>query len=400
MNAILLAIYYPPISNSAAVQLGDLSDALKEDFNELLIITSSTKKTKIIKDRNLKIFYVNYPSFLNKGLLKRGILEFFLPFVLYLNLRISKIKIRNYQSVIWWSPSIFQVTFIHLIKLQHRKIKSILILRDIFPQWMIDLGGLKNKILINIFRIFEQYQNYIADIISIQSECNRPYFNKFNNTINSKIIVLPNWIKKKEEEINLNIFNDFENLDRYPIIGIYTGNIGLAQGLYFFKKIIRSIKNLKHICLVFVGRGSFYSELQKWCNKSAVKNVFFMGSYASRFMPSIYQRASFGLIVLDPRHTTNNIPGKYISYINYGLPVLAYVNKGNSLVDEVNKNNLGYATSSKFDFKNQLFSFLKNVQKNKYNKEAISSFANRKYNCKNASKIIYNSLNKLLNGYV
>jgi hypothetical protein len=53
-----------------------------------------------------------------------------------------------------------------------------------------------------------------------------------------------------------------------------------------------------------------------------------------------------GLISLDYRHTTHNIPGKFLSYLQSGLPVIASINSGNDLVDLINSSNIGYATTS------------------------------------------------------
>ena len=49
-------------------------------------------------------------------------------------------------------------------------------------------------------------------------------------------------------------------------------------------------------------------------------------------------------MILDRRHKTHNIPGKFISYLHSGLPVFALVNSNNDLIPFVNKNQIGYAT--------------------------------------------------------
>ncbi|HAL38219.1 MAG TPA: glycosyltransferase WbuB, partial [Polaromonas sp.] len=41
-------------------------------------------------------------------------------------------------------------------------------------------------------------------------------------------------------------------------------------------------------------------------------------------------------VALDPRHKTHNIPGKFLSYMQAGLPVLASINPGNDLADVIN----------------------------------------------------------------
>jgi hypothetical protein len=48
-------------------------------------------------------------------------------------------------------------------------------------------------------------------------------------------------------------------------------------------------------------------------------------------MGGILSQCHISMIFLDARHQTHNIPGKIISYLKAGLPVLAYVNAGNDL---------------------------------------------------------------------
>ena len=47
------------------------------------------------------------------------------------------------------------------------------------------------------------------------------------------------------------------------------------------------------------------------------------------------------MLSLDARHTTHNIPGKFLSYMEAGLPVLASVNAGNDLVKLIDENKVG-----------------------------------------------------------
>jgi hypothetical protein len=50
-----------------------------------------------------------------------------------------------------------------------------------------------------------------------------------------------------------------------------------------------------------------------------------------------------GIVALDPRHKTHNIPGKFLSYMQGGLPVLASINPGNDLAHLIARENVGRA---------------------------------------------------------
>ncbi len=48
-------------------------------------------------------------------------------------------------------------------------------------------------------------------------------------------------------------------------------------------------------------------------------------------MPGLLAQCHVGLLSLDPDHKTHNIPGKFLTYLQAGLPVLARVNAGTDL---------------------------------------------------------------------
>ena len=60
----------------------------------------------------------------------------------------------------------------------------------------------------------------------------------------------------------------------------------------------------------------------------------------------MYEQGDIGLVALDPRHKSHNIPGKFLSYLQVGLPVLASVNHGNDIISLINTYSIGYACSN------------------------------------------------------
>ena len=47
------------------------------------------------------------------------------------------------------------------------------------------------------------------------------------------------------------------------------------------------------------------------------------------------------MVALSGKHKSHNIPGKFISYMQNGLPVLAKINAGNDLAEMIRENNVG-----------------------------------------------------------
>ena len=60
----------------------------------------------------------------------------------------------------------------------------------------------------------------------------------------------------------------------------------------------------------------------------------------------LYGKCYVGLISLDLRHTTHNIPGKFLTYMKSGLPVLACTSLDSDLASLILKENVGYVVES------------------------------------------------------
>ena len=74
-----------------------------------------------------------------------------------------------------------------------------------------------------------------------------------------------------------------------------------------------------------------------------LNNIIIFDEISNAEILGLYSQCDFGLVFLDPRHKTHNIPGKFISYMHCGLPVLACINKGNDLLNLINSKELGIA---------------------------------------------------------
>ena len=63
-------------------------------------------------------------------------------------------------------------------------------------------------------------------------------------------------------------------------------------------------------------------------------------------IPDLYAQCHVGLVALDPRHRSHNIPGKFLTYMQSGLPVLANVNAGNDLAGLIREHRVGQVCES------------------------------------------------------
>ena len=346
MNLLLISIHYPPLRSSCAVQMRDLAEQfVLEGHSPTVIVPDENIKTLWTKEeRNgIDIYRLSSPKIIDINFFRRAINEIFLSLNMIKALRKTDINIRTFHGVIWYSPTIFFGPLIWYIR-KISKIKSYLILRDIFPEWALDLGLLKKGPTYYFFRLVAQFQYHVADTIGVQTESNLKYFYKWKTRReDKKIEVLYNWLTEgKQTKSSISID---QTILKGRKIFVYIGNMGVAQGMDMILDLVALYNKDQTIGFLFVGRGSETVRLKNIARKKELKNIVFFDSIDSSEFHDLLKKCHVGIVALDHKHKSHNIPGKFLTYIQSGLPVLAKINKNTDLEEIIRHNNVGIVYS-------------------------------------------------------
>ncbi len=340
--AIVTDIFYPTRS-SGAVQLLDLAvEFIRHGFEVTVIVPDfnlkqssqieSKDKIRILRLKSLQTTDMNYIS--------RTKNELLMPFMMQKNFKKSSVANEIFDGIIWYSPTIFLGPFVKFLKSQSN-CKSYLIIRDIFPEWALDLGILKKGLLYYFFKKVANYQYSVADAIGVQTKGNLSYFEKWVKLFKRDAHVLHNWLAQPKN-VGCSIDISKTKLSNKKIF-VYAGNMGIAQGMDILLHLAKSIEYRDDIGFLFVGRGKESNRLKKEAIKLSLKNIVFFDEIDPKEIPGLYAQCSVGLIALDIRHMSHNIPGKFISYMRSGLPVLAHINPNNDLIELIQNAKVGVA---------------------------------------------------------
>jgi hypothetical protein len=123
--------------------------------------------------------------------------------------------------------------------------------------------------------------------------------------------------------------------------------MGIAQGMVDLLNLAEGFLNRDDIGFLFIGRGSDMELLRLDAKNRGLINTVFYNEIDADEIPGLYAQCHVGLIALDARHKTHNIPGKFLSYLQSGLPVMAIINDGNDLQLIINKYQVGRATTDR-----------------------------------------------------
>jgi glycosyltransferase involved in cell wall biosynthesis len=341
MLIALISTDYPPLRTSAAVQLRDLAQQFAALGHRPVVIVPSplsTRRWEVEHVDGVEVLRVAAPPTRSPSLVRRALAEIWLPFAMYRNLRKSPFAALKWDLLVWYSPPIF---FGPLIAAMHRRsnARRYLILRDIFPEWAVDLGLMRRGPVYFLFKAIAAFQYSLADVIGVQTPSNLAYLVRWAQPPRRRVEVLHNWLTATPPGA-CSIAVDRTALAGRKIF-VYIGNMGVAQGMDIFMELIGALRRRSDIGFLFVGRGSEFGRLQAEKASRALDNVLFFDEIDSSEIPGLLAQCQIGLVALHPDHKTHNIPGKFVSYVRYGLPVLARVNDGTDLQHLIEENGVG-----------------------------------------------------------
>lgn len=350
--------------NSALSQLDSLRDELVFLGNDVVFITQTDKLGFAIKSAlysrhqaNIELFALETKMSIS---ILRGIKEWLNPYLMILlwQVLLAKRFREPFDIIIWYSPSIFLSPFVNYLS-ANRPTKKILILRDIFPQWWKDIGGIKNGLVYRYLLTTANRQYVLADTICLQSHSDQIVFNSANTSIKKKLRILDNWLKVLPDNSILPFdrsstikppdnYNDYIGSTEYYAEKnfLYSGNIGPAQKIELLIPFFRSLTSEDRINFKFYSYGPNESIVRETLTSEKNNHVSFYPPLPEFDLLQEDMKTDYGLLCLDLNLKNNNIPGKYLFYLRSGMPILALVNKNNDICNEITCNRIGVIVDS------------------------------------------------------
>lgn len=342
MRIAIIADTFPPLRTSGAIQLRDLSREFAAQGHNVTVIVASPdieSTHELEYYGNVEVLRLKAPRTKDISYVRRTINEFVTPFVMQRCFQQSPLANSQFDGVIWYSPTIFLGPFVKALKRKNGS-PAYLIIRDIFPQWAADMGLIGRGVAYHLLNRVARFQYSVADIIGVQTPGNLPFLRSAEAGRHfASLEVLHNWLGGPAS-IQCSI-----DLTRTILCGrrifVYAGNMGVAQGMDKLLGLASKLRGRVDIGFLFVGRGSDADRISAWVEKEGLGNVIVHDEIDPDEIPGLYEQCDVGLVSLDHRHTTHNIPGKFLSYMQSGLPVLASVNCGNDLVMLIDQHGVG-----------------------------------------------------------
>jgi len=337
MHILILSEAFPPETKSASTLFFELAETLVERGHKVSVITrmprynvaDGTDLNNIPKQETLagiEVYRFATPPLARSIPLIRGFEHFLLGIIFFF----GGLKVKDFDAILVYSPPLpLGISGYWLSKLRRKPL--LVNIQDLYPQTVIDLVLLKNKFLIWVSKTMEKFIYCRANALTVHSSGNKEYVVANGASLNTTTVV-HNWVDtdlikpgKRENDFS----KEYKLQDKFVIS--FAGVMGFAQGLEVVIKAADMLKRhrtsdlgprTKEIVFVLVGDGIKKKELQEQAISLGLDNVLFVPTQPRTIYPQILHASDICLVTLQPDLVTPVVPGKLLSIMAAGKPVI------------------------------------------------------------------------------
>ncbi|HSW38678.1 MAG TPA: glycosyltransferase family 4 protein, partial [Acidobacteriota bacterium] len=329
MKVLLVTDAYPPEIRSASHLMQELAEELRDRGHMVTVATCYPKynlaepalKTHYDEcsiESGIRVLRIHTLPHHKVNFIIRGISQLSLPYLFRFKIKphlqdgIDAAVVYSPPLPLWkvgeWVKKTFGARFV-------------LNLQDIFPQNAVDLGALRNPLLIRFFERMEKSAYGHADIVTTHSPGNASFLVDSRKVDAAKVTVLHNWVDAGvcEEPRNNGYYRKKLNLENAFIV-FFGGVIGPSQGLDLIVDAAAEIRNEKAIVILLAGDGTEKERLVTRAKESGLKNVIFHPFVSKEEYGKLLKEVDCGLVCLTSKNKTPVVPGKILGYMAAGIP--------------------------------------------------------------------------------
>lgn len=337
------------------VQIGDLSERgiypdllrrfVRHGHFVRVVSPTSSEQTEDIRKENYAILNVRTPQMQKVNMIKKGVASLRIGPNIKRALR-QYCGDERYDLVLAATPPITIAGVVKYVKGRDGS-RVYLLLKDIWPQGIADLGVISPKGLIyRNFRRKEKTLYGLADRIGCMSPANAEYLRRHNPEIQpEKIELCPNSIEPAQAGAAGESRAAQREKYRIPqdkTVFVYGGNLGRPQGIPFIIDALRACSEKENAFFVVCGTGTEYPRLKAYVDAEKPRNVLLLNGLPREEYEALAAACDVGLLFLDYRFTIPNFPSRLLAYMQAGLPVLSCTDPNTDVGDIIAAGGFGW----------------------------------------------------------
>ncbi len=330
MRALLIHQAFVAPHHAGGTRHYEMATRLVRQGHEFTIVASDLSYLTGERDKDLKSGWVTEQELDGLKVLRAYTYpslhrSFFWRIVSFLTFMVTSIwaslRAGEVDVVIGTTPPIFQAVSAWLISVLRWR-PFILEVRDLWPEFAIDLGVLRNRGLIWLSRKLERFLYDRAAYILVNSPAYRDYL--LNKGIDAeKIRFIPNGVDPEmfKNASGQDVRAEF-GLDE-KFLAIYAGALGMANDIDSILTAAQLLRDDERIHFLLVGDGKDRHRLEAMASGMDLSNVTFAGAVPKTKMPSVLAAADVCLATLrDIPLFKTTYPNKVFDYMAASRPVI------------------------------------------------------------------------------
>ena len=354
---MLLVMYFPPEVGSAAHLFYEFARGLMERGHRVTVVTTFPREYNLAtevaslpskyrqrfflreKFNGIDVLRLRSPAPKYSPTL-RGMEHFFVPLLILFGGLFAKSDV-----IVVYTPPL-PIVFAGWLLSKIKRIPLIITIQDLYPQAVIDLGFLKNPILIKIFRLLEKLIYVLSDKVIVYSESNKRYI--ATKTNENKIAIIPNWydrtikVTEKHNEIRKKL-----NLEDKFVVS-YAGIMSYSQDLETIVNTAAILRNENNIVFLLVGDGPQKKVIEQKVDSLKLENVILLPFQPRETYSAIVAASDVCLVTLDKNKVTYPaVPRKLNDIMAAGRAVIANVPRAGDVPKIIQEAKCGYCVKPK-----------------------------------------------------
>lgn len=239
---------------------------------------------------------------------------------------VAGLRVRNVDVVLATTPPIFQAVTAWLVAALRRR-PLILEIRDLWPEFIIDMGKLKNPVIIAVARWLERFLYKRADSFIVNSPAYVGYLES-KGVARDRIALVPNGVSPDMFSDDAIVASNAAAIRaRYGLtnkfVAMYAGAMGPANDLDVLLDAAAELRDDQRIHIVLVGDGKQRKQLEAGAQERSLGNVTFAGPQSKGDMRAFLHAADVCVATLQNIAMFRmTYPNKVFDYLAAARPVV------------------------------------------------------------------------------
>lgn len=375
-KVLIHSIVFSPDGVSTAYLYNDIATGFKNAGYEVVVLTTTPHYNVVAEEiakqpirrrwlglfgeseyKGIRVLHVSQKKFKSSLLRMLGFIYWHIVSLLL------GLREKNVSAILSPSPPL-TIGFINLILGRIKHAKVVYNVQEIYPDFLIEQGGLKSKFVVNLLKWLERFVYNRSDAVTtIDDVFYRTIEDRFENK--DKLHIIPNFV-------DTDLYRPISTTNLDPEIFIkndhiklmYAGNIGHAQDWEPLLQTAMSLKN-EPFDFYVIGEGVMKKYVEDKVKEYGLTNVHILPYQRRELMPELLAFSDLQYIFMSKEMEGHGFPSKVYTIMACAKPLLICSGEGTPIVNFLNHQGCAkLVTSTLFQEKiNILVNFLRNTDK-------------------------------------